>query len=64
MVEFSRLKDSGDVEFSVQLKKSWGPIPLKPGTYKVSLQAERKGPVMTIVDAFDLPTGVFVEIEM
>jgi hypothetical protein len=27
MVEFSRLKDSGDVEFSVQLKKSWGPIP-------------------------------------
>ena len=64
MVEFSRLKDSGDVEFSVQLKKSWGPIPLQPGTYKVSLQAERKGPVMTIVEAFDLPAGVFVEIEM
>ena len=64
MVEFSRLKDSGDVEFSVQLKKSWGPIPLQPGTYKVNFQAERKGPVMTIVDAFDLPAGVFVEIEM
>ncbi len=30
----------------------------------LSLQAVRRGPMMTIVDSFDLPAGVFVEIEM
>ncbi len=64
MVEFSRLNEAGEVEVSVQLKKSWGPIPLQPGTYQVNYQEVRKGPVMTIVDSFDLPAGVFVEIEM
>ena len=64
MVEFSRLNEAGEVEVSVQLKKSWGPIPLQAGTYRVNYQEVRKGPVMTIVDAFDLPAGVFVEIEM
>ena len=64
MVEFSRLNQAGEVEVSVQLKKSWGPIPLQPGTYQVNYQANRNGPVMTIVDSFDLPAGVFVEIEM
>ena len=64
MVEFSRLNEAGEVEVSVQLKKSWGPIPLQPGTYQVNYQEVRKGPVMTIVDSFDLPAGGFVEIEM
>ncbi len=64
MVEFSRLNEAGEVEVSVKLKKGWGPIPLQAGTYKVDYQAVRKGPVMTIVDSFDLPAGVFVEIEM
>ncbi|MBT7516908.1 MAG: VWA domain-containing protein [Acidiferrobacteraceae bacterium] len=63
-VEFSRLDDSGEVTTVVKLDKSWGPIPLQPGTYRVDYQAARKGPVMTIVDSFDLPAGVFVEIEM
>ena len=63
-VEFSRLDDSGKVATAVKLAKSWGPIPLQPGTYRVDYQAARKGPVMTIVDSFDLPAGVFVEIEM
>ena len=64
MVEFSRLNETGEVEVSVQLKKSWGPIPLQAGTYRVDYQEVRKGAVMTIVDSFDLPVGVFVEIEM
>ena len=64
MVEFLRLNEAGEVEVSVQLKKSWGPIPLQAGTYRVDYQEVRKGPVMTIVDSFDLPAGVFVEIEM
>ena len=64
MVEFLRLNEAGEVEVSVQLKKSWGPIPLKAGTYRINYQEVRKGPVMTIVDSFDLPDGVFVEIEM
>ena len=64
MVEFLRLNEAGEAEVSVQLKKSWGPIPLQAGTYRVNYQEVRKGPVMTIVDAFDLPAGVFVEIEM
>ena len=64
LVEFSRLNEAGEVEVSVQLKKSWGPIPLQAGTYRVDYQEVKKGPVMTIVDSFDLPAGVFVEIEM
>ena len=64
MVEFSRLNETGEVEVSVQLKKSWGPIPLQAGTYRVDYQEVRKGAVITIVDSFDLPVGVFVEIEM
>ncbi len=64
MVEFSRLNEAGEVEASVKLQKGWGPIPLQAGTYKVDYQAVRKGPVMTIVDSFDLPAGALVEIEM
>jgi Ca-activated chloride channel family protein len=64
MVEFSRLNEAGEVEVSVKLQKGWGPIPLQAGTYKVDYQAVRKGPVMTIVDSFDLPAGALVEIEM
>ena len=63
-VEFLRLNEAGEVVVSVKLKKSWGPIPLQAGTYRVDYQAARKGPLMTIVDSFDLPAGVFVEIEM
>jgi hypothetical protein len=63
-VEFSRLDDAGATAAVVKLDKSWGPIPLQPGTYRVDFQAARNGPVMTIVDSFDLPAGVFVEIEM
>ena len=63
-VEFSRLNQAGEVEVSVQLKKSWGPIPLYPGIYKVNYQEVRKGPVITIVDSFDLPEGVFIEIDL
>ena len=63
-VEFSRLDDAGATAAVVKLDKSWGPIPLQPGTYRVDFQAARNGPVMTIVDSLDLPAGVFVEIEM
>jgi hypothetical protein len=63
-VEFSRLDDALGAAAVVKLDKSWGPIPLQPGTYRVDYQAARNGPVMTIVDSFDLSAGVFVEIEM
>ena len=63
-VEFLRLDDALGAAAVVKLDKSWGPIPLQPGTYRVDYQAARKGPVMTIVDSFDLQAGVFVEIEM
>ncbi len=63
-IEFSRLNEAGEVEVSVQLKRSWGPIPLRAGTYRVGYQEVKNGPVMTIVESFDLPAGVFVEIEM
>jgi len=64
MVEFIRLDGSEDVTESVKLKNNWGPMPLAPGTYRIDFQAKNHGPVMTIVDSFDLPAGVFVEIEM
>ena len=64
MIEFVRLDGPEDAELSVKLKSSWGPMPLAPGTYRINLQAKNHGPVITIVDSFDLPAGVFVEIEM
>ena len=42
MVEFLRLNEAGEGEVSVQLKKSWGPIPLQAGTYRVNYQEVRK----------------------
>jgi len=63
-VEFIRLDGPEDADLSVKLKNSWGPMPLAPGTYRIDFQAKNHGPVMTIVESFDLPAGVFVEIEM
>ncbi|HCX86456.1 MAG TPA: hypothetical protein DG761_00365 [Gammaproteobacteria bacterium] len=64
MIEFIRLDGPEDADLSVKLNNSWGPMPLAPGTYRIDFQAKSYGPVMTIVDSFDLPAGVFVEIEM
>jgi Ca-activated chloride channel family protein len=64
MIKFIQLNKAGEPTGSVQLRNGWGPMPLAPGTYRIDFQAKNHGPVMTIVDSFDLPAGALVEIEM
>ena len=40
-------------------------MPLRPGTYKITYRQEEHGSsTLTLVDAFELPAGALVEVEM
>jgi hypothetical protein len=47
------------------MQRSFDPMPLKPGTYKITYRQEEHGScTLTLVDAFELPAGALVEVEM
>ncbi len=64
MIEFIRLDEESQPVSSVKLNNSWGPMLLQPGTYRIDFQAKNHGPVISIVESFELPQGTLVEIEM
>ena len=64
-IEFIELNEKGEPIQTVVLKRSFDPMPLKPGTYKITYRQEEHGSsTLTLVDAFELPAGALVEVEM
>ena len=64
-IEFIELNDRGEPIQTVFLRGSFDPIPLKPGTYKITYrQTEHGSTTLTLVESFDLPAGALVEIEL
>jgi len=64
-IEFIELNNKGETIRTVFMQRSFDPIPLKPGTYKITYRQEEHGSsTLTLVDAFELPTGALVEVEM
>ncbi len=64
-IEFIELNDKGEEIRTVFLSGSFDPMPLKPGTYKITYrQKQHESNTLTIVDSFDLPAGALVEVEL
>lgn len=64
-IEFAELDQSGNETRKVRLNGSFGPMPLKPGVYRINYrQKEHGASTMTIVDSIELAPGNFVEIEL
>ena len=63
-IKFIELNDKGEEIRTVLLRESFDPMPLKPGTYKITYQQKDHGSILTIVDSFDLPAGALVEVEL
>jgi hypothetical protein len=64
-IEFIELNDKGEPIRTVVMQRSFDPMPLKPGTYKITYRQEEHGSsTLTLVDAFELPAGALVEVEM
>ena len=64
-IEFIELDDKGEPFRTVFLQRSFDPMPLKPGTYRITYRQEKHGSTtLTLVDAFELPEGALVEVEM
>jgi len=64
-IEFIELDDKGEAIRTVFIQRSFDPMPLKPGTYKITYRQEEHGSsTLTLVDAFELPAGALVEVEM
>ncbi len=64
-IEFIELDSKGEPIRTVVLQRSFDPMPLKPGTYKITYRQEEHGAgTLTLVDAFELPEGGLVEVEM
>ncbi len=64
-IEFIELDDKGKPIQAVFLRGSFDPMPLKPGRYRITYrQTEHGSTTLTLVDAFDLPAGSLVEIEL
>ncbi len=69
LVEFIALDAEGREGVNISLHggylKPFGPIALSPGSYRINYrQKEHDASTVTIVDAFDLPSGNLVEIEL
>lgn len=63
-VMFIELKNGKAVR-SVRLSESFGPLLLKPGTYRITYRQKQHGSsTITLVDSFELPAGNLVEIEL
>ena len=63
-IKFIELNDKGEEIRTVFLRGSFDPMPLKPGTYKITYQQKDHGSILTIVDSFELPAGALVEVEL
>jgi len=64
-IEFIELNDKGEPIRTVFMQRSFDPMPLKSGTYKITYRQEEHGSsTLTLVDAFELPEGALVEVEM
>lgn len=64
-IEFIELNNEGKPVRTVALQWSFNPMPLKPGTYKITYrQEEHGGSTLTLVESFELPAGALVEVEM
>jgi hypothetical protein len=64
-IEFIELNEKGEPVRTVVMQRSFDPMPLKPGTYRITYrQEEHGGSTLTLVDAFELPEGALVEVEM
>ena len=64
-IEFIELNEKGEPIRTVVLQRSFDPMPLKSGTYKITYRQEEHGSsTLTLVDAFELPEGALVEVEM
>ena len=64
-IEFIELDDKGNPIRNVFIQRSFDPMPLKPGTYKITYRQEEHGSTtLILVDAFELPEGALVEVEM
>jgi len=64
-IEFIELDNKGKPIRTVFMQRSFDPMPLKPGTYKITYRQEEHGSsTLTLVDAFELPAGALVEVEM
>ena len=64
-IEFIELDEKGEPIRTVVIQRSFDPMPLKPGTYKITYRQEEHGSsTLTLVDAFELPEGALVEVEM
>ena len=63
-IKFIEIDDKGAEIRTVFLRWSFDPMPLKPGTYKITFQQKDHGSILTIVDSFELPAGAMVEVEL
>lgn len=64
-IEFIELNEKGEPIRTVVLQRSFDPMPLKSGTYKITYRQEEHGSsTLTLVDVFELPEGALVEVEM
>jgi Ca-activated chloride channel homolog len=64
-IEFIELDHKGKSIRTVFMQRSFDPMPLKPGTYKITYRQDEHGSsTLTLVDSFELPAGALVEVEM
>ncbi|OQY44650.1 MAG: hypothetical protein B6240_10125 [Desulfobacteraceae bacterium 4572_87] len=64
-IEFIELNNQGKAIRTVFMQRSFDPMPLKPGAYKITYRQEEHGSsTLTLVDSFELPAGALVEVEM
>ena len=64
-IEFIELNDKGEAVRTIFMQRSFDPMPLKPGTYKITYRQDEHGSsTLTLMDSFELPEGALVEVEM
>lgn len=65
LIEYVELGKDGQEIRTVRQYRSWQPMLLKPGEYRVKYQEKKHGTSkMTLVEEFDLPPGALAEIEL
>lgn len=64
-IEFIELNQKGEEIRTVFLSGSFDPMPLKPGTYRITYRQKQHGSsTITMVESFKLPVGNLVEVEL
>ena len=46
------------------MSRSWGPMPLPPGTYKIDLEEKQHEGTVNIIDQLTIEKGQLIELEM